>query len=181
MLVTPQDSPLCLDKARVVIPFTRLQPDVLAAVRASGRPYECVNVSDSDESYFRLLSELWAAGESFTLVEHDVIVGPETLASFDDCPHLWCAAKYSYLKGSYWGLGCTRFRGPLLKQFPGIMDEVGEYKAPRHSPRHWCTLDQALTHTLSAHRVEFPHIHGEVEHLGDGWPAHRCRARPVGS
>jgi hypothetical protein len=175
MLVTSSDSPICLDKARVVLPYTQLRGEVLGAVRASGVAFECVNVSDSDDSYFRLLRDLWSAGESFTLVEHDVVVGPETLKSFDDCGHEWCASQYRYLRGTYWGLGATRFRGPLLRRFPDLMDEVGEYDSPGHGPKHWCSLDAAITISLRARRVEFPHVHGEVTHLGDGQPAHGCR------
>jgi hypothetical protein len=59
------------------------------------------------------------------------------------------------------------------------MDEVGEYNAPGHGhgPGHWCTLDMAVTASLRARRIEWPHIHGEVTHLGDGMPAHGCRSK----
>jgi hypothetical protein len=33
----------------------------------------------------------------------------------------------------------------------------------------------AITASLRARRIEWPHIHGEVTHLGDGMPAHGCR------
>ena len=129
----------------------------------------------SDTAYYELLRRLWEAEESFCLVEHDIVVTSGTIESFNGCGHEWCVAKYSYLNGSYWGLGCTRFRAPLLKRFPDLMDEVGEYETPGHPPGHWCVLDMAITAALRARRMEWPHLHGEVQHLGGSQPAHGCR------
>ena len=176
MLVTTPEEPICLDNARVICPYTRLSPQVEEALRDGCVAYEMVDVSRSDTAYYELLSELWADGKSFCLVEHDIVVTLGTVESFNGCGHEWCAAKYPYLRGSYWGLGCTRFRGPLMKRFPDLMDEVGEYDAPNHGPGHWCTLDMAVTAALRARRIEWPHIHGEVTHLSDGSPAHGCRS-----
>jgi hypothetical protein len=176
VLVTTPESPICLDKANVIVPHTgRLFPEVTEALEAIYVGAQLVDVSGSDTAYFELLRELWAKGESFCLVEHDIVVTPGTISSMNDCGHEWCASKYSYLRGSYWGLGCTRFRGPLLKRFPDLMDEVGEYDSPGHGRGHWCSLDQALTASLRARRIEWPHIHGEVIHLGGGQPSHGCR------
>ena len=177
MLVTPADYVLSLDEAHVVLPFTgKLRPEVLWALQSSEHDFEPVDVSASDIAYLELLTYLWRSGETFAIVEHDVVVGPETLAGFDTCPHEWCAAKYPYLRGVYWGLGCTRFRSPLLQRFPDLMDEVAAYEAPNHPPGHWCVLDMALTAVLRGHRIEWPHQeHGEVGHLSEG-PTHGCRA-----
>jgi hypothetical protein len=178
MLVTTPDSPLCLDKARVICPHTdKLSPEVFWALQASGNDFEMVDVGGSDSAYYELVSGLWRAQRSFTLVEHDIVVSWGTLASFNNCGHEWCASKYTYLRGNYWGLGCTRFRAPLLKRYPDLMDEVGEYDAPNHGKRHWCSLDQALTTSLKSRKVDWPHVHGEVRHLSDGQPAHGCRTK----
>ena len=184
MHVTGPETPTAIDVARVVVPFvpSGITPGTLWALQEAGvEDYDLVDVSADDEAYFDLLTTLWATGESFTLVEQDIAVRPDTLAGFDDCPKLWCVAKYGYLGGSYWGLGATRFRGPLLKEFPDLMDDVGRYITPTHTARHWCILDQAITNALRARRMEWPHIHGEVTHLSDGWPSHQCRPHPVGS
>lgn len=174
--MTSADNPICLDTAHVVLPFTgRLRPDVLWALQASGHDFEPFDVSESDTAYYELLSYLWRIGESFAIVEHDIVVNPGTLASFDDCGHEWCAAKYPYLRGTYWGLGCTRFRAPLLQRFPDLMDEVLAYEAPKHSQGHWCTLDMAVTASLRGHGIAWPHQeHGEVGHLSTQ-PTHDCR------
>ena len=177
MLVTTPESPICLDEARVICPHTdRLFPQVKTALTDNcGGTFEMVDVSGSDTAYYELLCQLWADGKSFCLVEHDIVVTLGTIESMDGCGHEWCVSKYPYLRGTYWGLGCTRFRAPLLKRFPDLMDEVGEYDAPGHGPGHWCTLDMAVTAALRARRLEWPHLHGEVQHLGGSQPAHGCR------
>ena len=183
VFVTSPDSPTSLDVARVICPYTGggLRPEVVWALQDSGHDFEAVDVSGSDESYHELLSDLWGAGKSFALVEHDVVIGPDTLASFDSCPMEWCTFSYRYLSSVYWGLGCTRFRGSLLQRLPDVMVQVAEYGSPRHPKRHWCIQDQAITTALRSRRLEWPHLHGEVEHLSDGWPSHGCRPHPVGS
>jgi hypothetical protein len=140
MLVTTPESPICLDEARVICPHTdRLFPQVKMALTDNcGGTFEMVDVSGSDTAYYELLCQLWADGKSFCLVEHDIVVTLGTIESMDGCGHEWCVSKYPYLRGTYWGLGCTRFRAPLLKRFPDLMDEVGEYDAPGHGKGHWC-------------------------------------------
>jgi hypothetical protein len=165
-----------LEPARVVVPYARqLAPEVIWALQEAEVEFELVNVAHSDFAYYHLLCGLWKLAEPFTIVEHDIVVRPDVLASFDNCAHEWCAASYPYLRSNYWGLGCTRFRRELLQRFPDVMEEVGRYESPRHIPGHWCILDQALTASLRARRVDWPHTHGDVGHLGDGLPAHHCR------
>lgn len=162
---------------RVVLPYTDLRPEVLWAVQEADHEYETFDVSHSDTDYWSLLSLLWRCGEDFCIVEHDIVVGPGTLDSFEACPQEWCTSPYKYLRGTYWGLGCTRFRAPLMAAYPELLDEVGEVDAPGHGPKHWCTLDACITRALMRRRREWPHQdHGEVAHLSDGSPTHGCRA-----
>jgi hypothetical protein len=166
-----------VDAARVVVPHTkRLAPQVLWALQKAEVDFELVDVSGSDEAYFELFSELWREQKPFTIVEHDIVDHGGAVKAFDRCEREWCAAAYPYLRSTYWGLGCTRFRSSLMERFPDLPDEVAAYDAPKHFPKHWCTLDQAVTACLRAQRVEWPHLHGEVQHLGDNLPAHGCRS-----
>jgi hypothetical protein len=161
--------------ARVVVPYTKLRPEVIWALQESGRDYELVDVSAHDSSYFGLWSELWLTGEPFVIVEHDIVVSRYTLTTFDRCDQPWCVAKYAYLGGNYWGLGCTRFAGSLTRAFPDMVEDVATYEDERHPPAHWCSLDAAITQALHRRLRAWPHLHGFVEHLSDGRPTHGCR------
>ena len=165
-----------LGVAKVIVPHTaKLAPEVLWALQRVEVDFETVDVSGSDEAYFELFAELWRAGAGFTLVEHDIVDHDGLVATFDRCEREWCVATYPYLRSTYWGLGCSRFRAALMERIPELVDEVAAYETEKHSPRHWCTLDQAVTTMLRRHGVEWPHVHGEVQHLGTNLPSHGCR------
>jgi hypothetical protein len=161
---------------RVICPFVKLPRKVVIALNASGYKWERISVADSDEAYFEVLTDLWSFAEDFALVEHDVIVGPDTLRSFDECPLPWCVAPYPYLNGMYGGLGCVRFRTAIMGGAPGVMYDVGRMETTGHAPKHWCTLDAWLQTCLQSrgfHRC----FHAPVTHLHD-WPTHGCVPRP---
>ena len=164
---------------RVVVPFTRpgLRRGVTRAIRDAGYKPDLRRLDDDDvEAYWRLLSDLWEAGDDFVLVEQDIIVREDTLESFDDCPHPWCAAGYRYLgSASYMGIGCVRFRAALLRRHPEMMDRVANRSYPNHGPKHWCTLDAAMQTELQGAR-EHVHGHGTVGHLSTDGPSHGCVA-----
>lgn len=168
---------------RVIVPYTKLIGRVTNALDASGYEWEAVNVSESYQRYWYLVRELWAAGEDFTLIEHDVVVDPEvTLQGFESCPMDWCSCPYPYQmmpSGYYFGMGCTRYRAALLKRQPCPLVYDPEWKGwdKLHKPRHWCRIDSLMKESLY-NSGEQIHPHDMVEHLGDGWPKHGCVKRP---
>jgi hypothetical protein len=160
---------------RFVVPYTRLAPEVLWALQEAGVDFEPIDVSGADDAYWELLADLWRSGETFAIIEHDIVVPPNVLNSLDDCDEPWCVAKYRYLRGNYWGLGCTRFAGSLTRAHPDVLDYVATLELSGHPARHWCTLDAGITSALRSRLRAWPHVHGVVEHLGDGLPTHGCR------
>lgn len=157
----------------LVVPYTSLRPETAAALDATGRPWHPADVSGDDTAYFRLLSGLWAAGETFGIVEHDVTVSAEALDSLDGCPADWCSAPYPYVNGLYPGLGCARFRAPLLARCPGVMAEVGVMSGEGHPPRHWCRLDAYLNSALTRRGERQCRDHPAVGHPA-GRASHGC-------
>lgn len=157
---------------RVVVPFTRRLPEVVAALPDA----EWVDVSGDDEAYWRLVRDLWRTAEDFAIVEHDVVPAPEILASLDGCTSLWCAASYRFENfGLITGLGCTRFSGTLTRFVPDALDLVASTSTPEHPPRHWCSMDARLSSVLRARGFRV-HEHGEVRHLGAELRSHEaCR------
>jgi ABC-type uncharacterized transport system ATPase subunit len=59
---------------RVVCAYTpsRLRRGTVEALVAQAPQAEFVDVGERPDSYFDLFCELWAAGEDFMLVEHDI-------------------------------------------------------------------------------------------------------------
>ncbi len=164
---------------RVVVPVTDVRTETLSAVEVSGWAYDVVDVSDSDESYWSLLAGLWSDGETFCIVEQDIVVGPATLTGMAECASPWCACPYPYFVGLYAGLGCAKFGSALLRNTPGAIERVGAMSDATHAAKHWCRLDawlQVVLHQQGARRC----IHASVGHLRpDGhlpYPAHGCVA-----
>ena len=109
------------------------------------------------------------------VVEHDIVVGPDTLAELDACPHDWCAFPYSYINGYHHGLGCTKFSAALIGRNPAAFRQVGTMSDQNHPERHWCRLDGWLDIVLRRNG-EAIHSHWPlVEHRTDtAHSSHGC-------
>jgi len=137
----------------IVVPYTRVHPDTWAALWDLDPRY--ADTSGDVEAYWRLLCELWKAGETFIIVEHDIVPGPGTLQAMWDCEQPWCA--YPYPVGTPWEtpcLGCSKFDARLMEWFPNLMEKVGStylgyYDGERIEGRHWFRMDMAISLWLS--------------------------------
>jgi hypothetical protein len=158
---------------RVYCPCTAITPATRAALDASGYRWEPRDVSASDGAYWALLAELWAAGEEFAVVEHDVVPSPSALASFEACGNDWCSCPYPYLAGTYAGLGCTRFRAAIMSRHPDLMDVVATMSNDAHEPKFWCTLDGFMQIILRGRGERQCTAHPEAGHPSHS-PAHGC-------
>ena len=157
---------------RIVVPYTHLTEGVVAALDATGYPYELVEMV-AEDSYWRLLTNLWADGEDFAVVEHDITVHPSVFDELEACPEPWCVYPHEYVQPSYYGMGCVRFRSELLTGAPGVMHSVGERSDHVHPPRHWCSLDKWLQDELPRTGVTMHH-HDTVLGHARRKPAHEC-------
>jgi hypothetical protein len=170
---------------KVLVPFTALRSETIVALANSDIPYEMIArpITD-DEGYFWALNEAWTPTEEhmvepFIVVEHDIIVRPETLRELRDCPEDWCAAPYPYLdKPEAWGMGCVKFTDRLIVRNYQIFEQIGKVSDERHPPRHWCWMD-LLIWTALTERGEHRHDHpgpplGHLGHPGKGSSAHGC-------
>jgi hypothetical protein len=160
---------------RLVQPYARLRPEVVRAL--SGQAVEFRDVSGSDDAYWTLLRDLWAKGETFCIVEHDVVVRPDSLAELAACPSPWCAFEVPYLDRLYAGLACTRFSADLLARYPDALGTISELSDEDHPPKHWCRLDSWLQGYVLHPGGETMCVHGPpLEHVRDGTaPAHGCQ------
>jgi hypothetical protein len=151
---------------KIVVPYTNLRPETQLALEATGRRFVRAKVGD-DDRYWQLLRSLWAAGKDFAVVEHDIIVSPDTFDIFDGCPSEWCVAPYPFRHRLCSGLGCTRFRGSLLLRFPEVMLEVEKRSHPAYlGQRNWRSLDACIRDLLWERDVVRCR-HDPVGHVGE--------------
>lgn len=159
---------------RVVVPFTDLSIETRTSLEGSEWDYETVDVSGDDEAYWRLLRDLWDEGETFVVVEHDIVLGAYTLVDLARCEGEWCTCPYPYFHGRYYGLGCAKFSDRLIARVPELMDLVGKMSDADHPPRHWCRLDAWIQRVLAKRSIRPCLRHDEVGHVSDLVPSHGC-------
>lgn len=159
---------------RVICPFTKPNAEVRNALDATGWSWEAHDVTGSITAYTELLTELWDRGETFALVEQDIIVNQQSLGDLAYCDRGWCAFSYPFGNGgTIEGLGCTKFSDKLIALCPDAVKLTWEHVDPRHPAGHWCTLDIRLNRVLSNKYGQVRHVHGPmVGHLEPS-PSHR--------
>lgn len=156
----------------VVVPFTELRAETSAALQGREVTYSPML---TDESYFELLSDCWAAKRSFIVVEHDIVVEPWTIDELAACPEDWCSMGYPYRGDpAAHGLACTKFSDRLIARYPDLFKLIGRFGDEKHVERHWCRMDAWMWIALT-NQGEKRHEHpGVVGHLGPQFPRHGC-------
>jgi hypothetical protein len=167
---------------KVLVPFTALRAETIVGLQSSTIAYEMVArpIMD-DEGYFDALAEAWTPTEEhmpepFIVVEHDIVVRPETLRELRDCPEDWCAMPYPYLnEKEAWGMGCVKFSDRLICRSPHLFSRIANEGDPLHPPRHWCRLDAHIWEALTE-RGEVRHDHPgpALGHIGGQVVKHGC-------
>lgn len=154
---------------RVVVPHIGAGSPHAGLVRlvleADGIPVELVEV-DPHNGYVALLIELWRQGETFVLVEHDVIPWPGAIAQLLHCDREWCAFPYRHRGGPALSLGCTKFAGSLTRRLARVALDFE--RDPMHPWGHgrYEAVDGALFKHLQRWGETAPHEHGPmVAHL----------------
>jgi hypothetical protein len=167
----------------VIIPYTPIAPGVREAIAATGHKWEEIYVGNSDQDYFSLFALLCAKGSGFIVLEHDVIVRPDTLDELEACPEPWCAFPVPYLGGEYPGMACAKFTDRIIAACPGALIQVGTMGNDQHSPGHWCTTDHFLQMVVLPAAVgHYKHVHPPAlgHYRADGlppMPSHGCVQR----
>jgi hypothetical protein len=94
---------------RVVMPIAVTYPEAIKALVKWVAPAEIVNVAHDDHAYWELIVRLWRDGKPFIIVEHDIVIRPDTVSELEQCPQPWCAFPYHEEIGDpVTGLGCTK-------------------------------------------------------------------------
>ena len=143
----------------VLLPYTRFPCSTIEvafhAPELEPRLYYC---GYAINAYPLLLRSAWRRGDTFVVVEHDVVVSADAIGELLDCPEPWCAHGYYYPKRDtfIYGLGCVKFDEVLLAQTHDLVDDFGRL--------HWQQLDDAVQRILQA-RGYRQHRHRFVGHV----------------
>lgn len=160
----------------IVCPYAgSIAPETRGALDSCRLSWRAVDVSASDTAYTHLLASLWAARETFIVVEHDIVPPPRALADLASCDEPWCALPYRLGGIVHAGLGCVKFTAGLLVSLPDAVAQTWAERSETHPPGHWCSLDHRLSRVLYSHGIR-QHVHQvEVKHLNPQ-PSHGCTA-----
>ena len=134
--------------ANVYVPWAKEYPECRVALAPSEPIY--IDVSGDEFAYWRMMKAVWEKGEPFIIVEHDVLVAPDTIERLAACPRVWCSQRVHSVDvghGRPWvaALGCAHFR------------PEGDY--PVRWPVSWKELDMATEDFLTLERFQRKHIH----------------------
>lgn len=154
---------------RVIVPHLAdsVEPATYRAVKLwPGVEFHTIDAADVT-GYCRLLQQVWADGETFAVVEHDVVPHASVYYDFVHCPAPYCAFPYAWKTQIGPALGCTRFRAELLERAPDAMDRVAAMPSNWGPAGHWQQVDVFLMRrVLRDVYGEVPHVHlPEVQHL----------------
>lgn len=145
--------------------YTGVRPDVAEAA-PPGTIW--VDVASGDLAYFESLGDIWSRGEQFATVEHDILIRPDIVAAFEECPEPWCVFGYTeFCCADEHGnspcmeawrneLGCTRFRAEVMEAVPDAVSSI-----PQGALQDWHNLCDGLGNNLRAagftHHWHTPH------------------------
>jgi hypothetical protein len=158
--------------------YTFIDPRTLA-----GAPPGTIwaNVSQSNLAYWGALRAWWTkAFKTKTAVatfEHDVVLRPDVVEAFEDCPEPWCVFPYDDVcqNGTSWAprmedwrnqLGCTRFRAELVAAVPDALDGVpiANSGVPIAIGWDWHSASDGLGNALRAKKYTHHWHYPAVEH-----------------
>lgn len=129
---------------------------------------EYVDVSRIDTAYSELVCDLWRQGESFAIVEHDIVVRPDVLEAFvtDTAPFI--AYPYAWTTNIGPALGCDRWSSDFLAAYPTAAEEAANVQGA-YGRGHWREFDYWLIRLILEERYgQVPKLGlPPVEHLND--------------
>lgn len=144
---------------RVLVPWTDLDPDTAAFAATVGA--ELMYVGWCDEAYWGILRDAFARGETFVVVEHDVVPSPAQMVEVTSCSGEWCSVPVRvHSTVTALGLAFVKFDARLIAAHRDAIASIPE------GSRSWTGLDGQVRAALAgarfhAHRGEAIHHHRE--------------------
>lgn len=149
----------------VYVPFTKHTPTlqlVVDCLRIQRVQPELVQV-DKGDAYWNLLREAWGKGETFFIVEQDVVIWQGGIHQLAECAERWCTLPtMCHGRMITTTLGCAKFSAELIERRPGFWDDI---------PSTWYHLDANFADKIGWPFIK-PHAHWPAAtHLNEvQWP-----------
>jgi hypothetical protein len=100
----------------VYVPAIKADCPAAQALSVEGVDFHLAILWD-DLAYGTLLSYLWQVGESFAVLEHDVVPFPGAMEGLENCEEDWCVHKYPPApKTLYYSMGCMKVSDKLIEK-----------------------------------------------------------------
>jgi hypothetical protein len=136
------------------------------------------NLTGDDAAYFGLMARLWRSGQTFIIVEQDMLPTPATLEEMWACPEDWCSGYEAQMitdppigEVKSWSMGCMKFGSDLMRGMPWVMEVAGlSWRSPAGPPPSWRSLDLYIYLRMGRSDPSqpggVPHLHGPpMRHL----------------
>ncbi len=118
--------------------------------------------------YWNAICDRWLT-DDLMIVEPNIKINAEVVASFKSCPEPWCI--YTYDAGWGTNLGCERFRKELQEML-SLKHHVTVYRpespdrelvtGPLHDPRHFTRIGSSFNYSALDQGFT-PHVHGDLD------------------
>lgn len=167
---------------RIVVPYTLasdpgvergLHPLCERALARYAPEAEMFDLGNRPDAYHELLCEVWAAGEAFLVVEHDVEIHADVVPELEACPEPWCLYPYGIgfpPRPCDCALGCTRFSADLIAAVPDLMRSL----PCRDWRRQDCEISPRLRRDGFTPHVHVPPVRHHHVYPGPGGPGCAC-------
>jgi hypothetical protein len=147
---------------KLYVPYSRLGVATevfLTSPLYTPLPVVLVDCTADDWAYQKYIEEVWAQGEDFINMEHDIVPWPGAVHELIKCAHPWCFFGYDYSTpdlassgAAYFGL--VRFRQSIIRQLADVWVD----RRKQHWPIPWRGMDTHFFH-YATRRDLWPHQH----------------------
>lgn len=124
----------------IYVPYTFICPDTLVSL--VGHDFTMVHM-DQGDAYPRFLAERWVYGQTFILVEHDIIVPDGAIEALMGCERPWCYHAYTDGDSPAPYFGLVKFGSLLQRAVPRVWQQMVEENPWPHQPS-WQVCDAWL-------------------------------------
>lgn len=156
--------------ARVLFCPVKPHPAAVEAISKYAPQAEVVDVSGSNYDYWNSIAERWTGERDLIIVEQDIEIGPETIATMESCKQDWCCYAYTIFRTKVRlrvGLGCVKISAAAQRKVTAAMVAEGFTNcAACRGKGCWWHLDGQVAHMMKRGGF-FPHVHGDVVHHHD--------------
>lgn len=134
---------------KILCPFVELEWPVEFMLRAE-HPDDVVwaDCRGNDNAYFQAVREMWNSGETFVIVEQDILPWPGAVKKIYECPHKFCInwtphwQSLSDRDSEPWTYahGLVKYGQDLIHEIPNWFNDYQE-------SQHWSQFDWNLVKT----------------------------------